>query len=70
VGIEVAVTVVMKKTRKLVLDIAKVRELLAPDLERANGGYFHPVASSWCSSAGAQKCTYGCAGASALCVNR
>ena len=61
----------MKKTKKLVLDIVKVRELLTPDLERANGGYFHAGNSSWCSSAGWRKCTYGCDGTiSALCVNR
>ena len=62
----------MKKTKKLVLHIAKVRELLTPDLERANGGYFKVgTDSGWCSSAGARKCTYGCTGGiTAQCNNR
>ena len=69
----------MKKTKKLVLNLTKVRELVGPDLDRANGGYFNSGGSSWCSSAGARKCTYNCgcgpttvgsSGASALCVNK
>ena len=61
----------MKKTKKLALDITKVRELLAPDLERVHGGYFNSGGSAWCSSAGARKCTYGCAtDASSLCNQR
>jgi hypothetical protein len=71
VGTEVALWGTVKKTKKLVLDVTKVRELLAPDLERANGGYFNSGGSGWCSSGGAMKCTYGCnTNNSSLCRER
>ena len=62
----------MKKTKKLVLNVEKLRELVDTNLERVQGGYFHAAGSDWCSSAGARKCSYGClTGAwSQLCANR
>jgi natural product precursor len=64
----------MKKTKKLVLNVEKVRELVDSNLERVQGGYFQASGSQWCSSAGARKCTYGCGaggeGTSALCRNK
>ena len=61
----------MKNTKKLVLNIEKVRELVETSLERVNGGYFQSAGSDWCSSQGARKCTYGCAtDASSLCIQR
>jgi hypothetical protein len=52
----------MKKTKKLVLNLTKVRELVSQDLDRANGGYFNSSGSGWCSSAGARKCGYSGSG--------
>ena len=60
----------MKKTKKLVLNVEKVRELVDANLERVQGGYFRANGTDWCSSAGARKCTYGCSGGiSQNCVN-
>ena len=64
----------MKKTKKLVLNVEKVRELVDTNLERVQGGYFQSGGSGWCSSAGARKCTYNCGasgdGPSKLCANK
>jgi hypothetical protein len=61
----------MKKTKKLVLNVAKVRELVDTNLERVQGGYFNSAGSGWCSSAGARKCGYGNINTNTVkCVNR
>jgi natural product precursor len=61
----------MKKTKKLVLNVEKVRELVDSNLDRVQGGYRNSSGSQWCSSAGARKCGYGGAytAISCLCLN-